>query len=178
MDKLYRDPIINVIDNGIKRDINISFENKCFRACLILIYSGMDTMAYLNCPFYKDRVNKTDFIEWTNKYMRFKGKIQVPGVDFYGARCAVLHNYGVVSDMSRKGECRMIGYVNDNSVPVLTKESLDDMIIISIRHLKEAFFSGIDKFLIEVFKDKKRSEVIEKRFNNLIHMLTPMELNE
>ena len=53
-----RDPIINVIHNGIKRGIRVALENNCLPAALILIYSGIDTMAYLNMPADQDDVHR------------------------------------------------------------------------------------------------------------------------
>jgi hypothetical protein len=50
MADLARDPIINVIHRGIKRPITLLLENECHPAAVILIYSGMDTMASLGMP--------------------------------------------------------------------------------------------------------------------------------
>ena len=67
MSDLTQDPIINAIHKGIKHDIDVVIENNCFRAAAILIYSAMDTMAFLNMPFGKMNVAGSDFIEWADR---------------------------------------------------------------------------------------------------------------
>jgi hypothetical protein len=116
MTDLSRDPIVNAIHNGIKRGIRISLENDCLGSAVILILCGIDAMAYLSVPASQEDVTRSDFVKWVERYMKFPCKEQLTGLDLYGARCAMLHNYGVASDLSRKGKCRQVGYM-DKSVP-------------------------------------------------------------
>jgi len=48
------DPLINAIYQGIKRDIQVAYDNECYRACLILIYCES-----LLISFRKDEDGKT-----------------------------------------------------------------------------------------------------------------------
>ena len=50
MNDLSRDPIINVVYNQIKKGISVALENECYASAVILIYSGIDAMAYLDMP--------------------------------------------------------------------------------------------------------------------------------
>lgn len=43
-----------------------------------------------------------------------------------------------------------------------------DLVIVSLRALASAFFEGIDRFVVDVFKDPKRRAVAEQRLNELI----------
>jgi len=165
------DPIVNAIQNGIKEDIELTFSHNRFRATIILIYSGMDTMAFLDMPAGQDNVKRTDFVCWSGRYMRFPCKDQITGEDFYGARCAMLHSYGVVSNMSREGKCRMIGYADQcvgevRYAPQISK----DLVLVSIRALKDAFFKGIDRFLVDAFADPARIPTLERRLQHLIQI--------
>src|SRR5437016_9238596 len=99
------DPIINVIHKGIRRGIQVTFENGCLGSCLILIYAAMDAMASLERPANVKSVRREDFIAWADKYIRFPCKEQLTGIDLYGARCALIHQYGIESDLSRGGDC-------------------------------------------------------------------------
>ncbi len=45
-----------VIDGGIKHPLRILIENRCFAAALVLIYSGMDMMAFSICRKEKQEV--------------------------------------------------------------------------------------------------------------------------
>ena len=171
MTDLQRDPIINAIQNGIKRDIEVALTNERYRAATILIYAGMDAMAFLNMPAGHTEVSRNDFIRWAERYIRFPCREQLTGADLYGARCAMLHAYGVVSRMSRAGECRMIGYMDQSLPQVRYNPSVaPDLVLVSISALKEAFFKGIDSFLVEAFADRGKAPIIEKRLQTFIHI--------
>ncbi|MEK6325475.1 MAG: hypothetical protein AABN33_27865 [Acidobacteriota bacterium] len=48
--------------------------------------------------------------------------------------------------------------------PVVDKE----LVLVSIPALADAFFRGIDAFLIDVFSDKTRAPIVETRVNKLV----------
>jgi hypothetical protein len=166
MNSVEKDPIINAIYGGIKRGIQVAIENECFDAAIILILSGMDSMAFLGMPSDQQDVKKDDFVKWADRYIRFPCDDQLTGLDLYGARCAMIHSYGVVSDLSRKGQCRMVAYM-DESVPEVRYNPAvtKDLVLVSVTALAEAFYNGIDRFLVDLFADKNRSEIAEKRLN-------------
>jgi hypothetical protein len=172
MPTLSEDPIINVVTNGIKRDINVALDNKCYRAAAILMLSAVDTMAFLTMPEAQDEVTRPDFISWAEKYIRFPGAEQLTGADLYGARCAMLHSYGVRSRMSRNGECRVLGYVDRSDPPVrFNPEVSREVVFVSLEGLRDALFAGIDRFLIDVYKDRNspQARLVDKRFDTLVH---------
>src|SRR5688500_7661235 len=103
MNDLNDDPIFNVIQNQIKRSIKVLIENACHGAALILIYSGMDTMAFLGMPDNQQEVKAPDFIAWATRYIKFSGKEQVTGLELYSARCGMLHTYSPYSKITRNG---------------------------------------------------------------------------
>lgn len=171
MTDLKRDPIINAIQNGIKRDIEVALTNERYRAATILIYAGMDAMAFLNMPASQTEVSRDDFIRWAERYVRFPCREQLTGADLYGARCAMLHAYGVVSRMSRAGNCRMIGYLDQSLPEVRYNPSVAaDLVLVSITALKEAFFRGLDDFLIDAFANKSKAPIIEERLRTFVHV--------
>jgi len=108
MTDLARDPIVNGIYNGIRRGVEVAVANECYGSAVVLIYSGIDSMAYLAMPVNRIDVRRKDFIDWAERYIRFPCKEQLTGADLYGARCAMLHTYSVYSKMSREGKCRII----------------------------------------------------------------------
>lgn len=170
MSDLRNDPIINVIQNGIKRGIRMALEMDCYSSAVILIYSGMDTMAFLNMPANQQDVTRHDFIEWAERYIQFPCKEQLSGLDLYGARCSMLHTYSAFSRLSREGRCRMIGYM-DQSIPevIYNLDAARDLVMVSIQGLAEAFFSGVDRFLIDLFANPDRARVAEEHFRLLVH---------
>ena len=150
-------------------------ENECYGSAVILIYSGIDTMAYLSMPDGREDVKGPDFIKWADGYISFPCKEQVTGLELYGARCGMVHTYSIASRLSRQGKCRQIGYV-DQSVPEVSYNPAisTDLVIVSISALAEAFFAGVDKFLVNSFADKDKAKTIEKRLQKLVHLL-PIE---
>lgn len=166
------DPIINVVHNGIKEGIRIALANKCYGSAVILILSAIDTMAYLSMPENQDDVQRNNFVEWVNKYIKFSCKEQITGLDLYGARCGMLHNYSTQSKLSREGKCRQIGYM-DKSIPevIYKPEISKELVMVSIEALADTFFKGIDQFLIDLFLDKNKSIIAEKRFDKIVHTL-------
>lgn len=172
MADLARDPVINAIHNGIRRGIEITVANGCHGSAVVLIYSGMNSMAYLAMPQDQTDVLGKDFIDWADRYIKFPCKNQLTGADLYGARCAMVHTYSVYSRMSREGKARLIGYM-DKSVPEVryNPEVNKQLVLVSVSALAEAFFQGTDKFLADAFSDKTRAPVIEARMKNLVQCL-------
>src|SRR5689334_17847090 len=110
------DPIQAAIYDGIKRSIKLCLDNNCFGAAVTLIYSGIDTMAALGMPETQENVGHRDYVAWCERYLKMPGNVPVTGIEWYAARCAVLHTHGVQSKLSRQGKARMIAYM-DRSVP-------------------------------------------------------------
>ncbi len=85
------DPFVNIIQDGILRDIEVAWSNECWRAVAILLFAGMDAMATLDMPEGQTEVKADDFISWADRYVIFNGPHQVRGIDLYASRCATLH---------------------------------------------------------------------------------------
>jgi hypothetical protein len=170
MADLTRDPIVNVVYNGIKRPIGLLLDSECFPAAVTLIYSGMDAMAFLSMPSKQNDVTGGDFIQWTERYIHFPCKEQLSGLDLYGARCSVLHAHGIKSRLSRQGKCRMVGYADYMVPEVYYRPKVStELVMVSIRGLAEAFFSGVDAFLIDLFSDSVKAALAEERLTWMHH---------
>ena len=165
---LENDAVTNSIYRGIKKGIEVAMAEKCYGSAIILIYSAMDTMACLDMPEGRTEVERADFVTWAERYIHFPCKEQLTGLDLYGARCATLHTYGAESKLSREGKCRVIAY-GDKGVPeVVPHRSSPQYVLVSVAALKDALFAGIDRFLIDVFKDSSKAKLVESR---LVHLL-------
>ena len=172
MAELARDPVINAINNGIRCGIAVALDGGAFGSAAILIYAGIDSMAFLAMPEEQEDVNRNDFIDWSDQYIRFPCEEQVSGLDLYGARCAMLHNYSVYSRMTRNGECRVIGYM-DNAIPAVqyNPNINTGLVLVSVTGLAEAFFQGIDTFLVDAFSNEARREILEQRLRRLVQCI-------
>jgi len=185
---LSEDHIINVIDNGFKRDITVLLENKCYRGALILIYSTIDAITFSSSP--KVKTDRHDFINWCETYLRIIGinerkeAYKLSGIDLYGARCSMVHTYGhmLESDLSKQGKCCIIGYMDGRvkQNPPTLKTSLISgqenlLVMVSVFDLSDALFKGINDFLIDLYgnkdKNKDRIHVFENKVKQYIHTL-------
>ncbi|MFC1932177.1 hypothetical protein ACFLXU_00900 [Chloroflexota bacterium] len=159
------DPLINAIYQGIKRDIQVTYDNECYRACLILIYCGIDAMAYLDMPVNQAEVHSSDFIQWVERYLSpnlKNGGTQVTGKELYIARCAVVHSYGVESPKTKSGSARAIGYMVGGGESIVSDATVTlNLILLRLETLRDAFFAAIDRFLIEGYADKQKQPILE-----------------
>src|SRR6185437_5506646 len=129
-----------VIENGIKRPIRLLMDAHCYPAAVILTYSGMDTMAFLNMPTNRSDVMRSDFIAWAERYVKIAVPDPPTGNDLYGTRCSVLHG-GAPSRFTREGRGRLIRH---------TVETATDANTVAIRELVSAFFAGVDQFVADL----------------------------
>ena len=163
------DPVVNVIQNQIKKSIRVALDNNCYGAALILLYSGIDMMASLTMPPSQQDVYAKDFVAWVDRYIRFPCEEQLRGDDLYGARCGVLHTYTPYSAKSRKGQSRLIAYA-DKMVPEVRYQPAinQDLVIVSVEGLVQAFFRGIDECLVNLFSSKETAQIAESRLQELM----------
>jgi hypothetical protein len=137
-----------------------------------LILSGIDSMAYLNMPESQTDVRKVDFIDWADRYIEFPCEEKLTGSDLYGARCAMLHSYGVVSKMSRDGKCRMVGYMSKAIPEVRFNPDVNkNLVLVSVPAFANAFYKGIDRFLINLFTNKEKAKIAEERLKWFVQEL-------
>jgi len=172
-----QDPIINVIHNSIRKGINVTLENECDASAVILMLSAIDAMAFLVIPESQQDVRAEDFITWADQYIRFPGKEQLTGADLYGARCAMLHSFGAQSRMSRNGQCRVILWMDKAVPPIIFRPEVQPgYVMVSIPALRDALFEGMDRFLVNLYKDpnSKEAKLADKRFQSFVHK-TPTE---
>ena len=160
--------ILSVI-NSIRRGIDVALQNNCLGSSVILILSAVDTMAYVSMPQAQQDVTRTDFMNWTDRYIRFPGTEQLTRADLYGARCAMLHSYGVRSRMSRQGDCRMVGYMDESSPPIRFDPKVSkELVLVSIPALKEALYQGMEQFLNDFYGQPETAKLADERFNTIV----------
>jgi len=164
-----RDPLTNIVFSGIKEPIRLLIENGYFFAALAMTYSGIDAMAYLGIPASKHEVKSPDFIAWCDQYLDFSCPNQPNGVEWWGARCGVLHTHSGTSSRSRSGQVRLIHYADRCEPPIMSDPDNDrGLVIVSIHHLVSAFFDGIDRYLVQLFADQEKALVAEERLQNML----------
>lgn len=169
------DSLINAIYQGIKRGIQVTYDNECYGACLILIYCGIDAMSYLDMPPSQEEVHTNDFIQWAERYLSPNLKnqaTQITGEELYSARCAVVHTYTVESRKTKSGSTRAIGYaVGGGQSIVWDAKVAPNLVLLWLEALRDAFFTAIDRFLTEGYADKQKQPILETRLRNLLNTI-------
>ena len=170
-----KDPIVNIIYRQIEDPIKLCLEHGHFSAGVKLIYAGIDTMAFLMMPATnskgkkREKVERDDFINWVEQYLHFEGDEQLSGLDVYGARCSMLHNHSIYSELSKLGKCRWVGYTDKMHPPVRFDPKIHkQLVMVSVPDLAEAFFSGVRECLIDLFSDLATNQIARQRLDDLV----------
>jgi hypothetical protein len=159
----------NALVGGMKRDIEVVMDNRCFRAALILIYAGLDAMACLDMPEKQEDVQRKDFISWVGRYVRFSCVEQISALELYAARCGMLHSYGVESRLTREGKARMIGYVDASEPEVIFHRAIEPrLVLLSIEGLRDAFFNGIATYFKDLVQNAEKRRIAAPRILKLV----------
>jgi hypothetical protein len=84
----------------------------------------------------------------------------------------MLHAFGAQSKMSRNGQCRVVLWM-DRAVPpiIFRPQRHPGYVMVSIAALKDALFEGMDRFLIDLYKqpNSKEAKLADKRFRSFVH---------
>src|SRR5690349_8468007 len=84
-------------------------------AAAVMVYVGIDVMAFLSMPAGQEKQGRADFISWVDAYLRAAAEstYQYDGRDVYGARCAMLHTYSIEADYHQQNpQVKKFGYHN------------------------------------------------------------------
>ena len=145
----------------LMESVGLCRKKKYYQSTLVLIYSGIDTMAWLNLPESLDPesgevvtrdVTGSDFIKWVDDFLLPSPGLQCNAIDLYGARCGLVHTHCAESSLSRKRSAREILYAyGDRGVEALQK-SIDSIgetsikVPVKIEFLVIAFVTAIVKY--------------------------------
>jgi len=176
----YFDALENNLDNVIK-SIEICLNAKLLISSLVLLYSGIDIVAWLNRSVSKERGNKKDFIRWVDDYLLPNTNIKCRAIDLYAARCAIVHSYSSSSKLSKDGEAKEIYYswgkANIKSLQNdIDKRSKKNVVAIHINDFLEAFKEGIEKFKLSIKKDKEIEKIVCDRANKYFFVNMPSDI--
>ncbi len=131
--------------------IQDSLDNKRIAPALLLLYSGIDTMAWLSREESHLDVLLNDFENWVENYLLPDAGLACNAIDLYGARCSIIHSYTAESRLSRLGQARRIFYAVGNKNAEELQEYIDaanypDTTALHVGDLFNAFRMGIERF--------------------------------
>lgn len=167
------------LDNIIK-SIELCLNAKLQISSLVLLYSGIDIVAWLNRPVSKKRATRKDFIRWVDDYLLPNTNIKYEAIDLYAARCAIVHSYSFSSRLSKEGEAKEIYYSWGKANIKSLQNDIDrrfkkSAIAIHINDFLEAFKEGIEKFKLSIKSDKEKEKIVCGRSNKYFFVNTPSD---
>lgn len=144
---------------------------------LLLLYAGIDIMAWLNRPKSHENVEPDDFIEWADRYLLPGTRLTCSALDLYGARCGLIHSYIAESRRSRRGEAKMIFYAWGTGRAEELQRKLDrsdiPAVAMHVEVLFDAFCTGIECFKQSLADDPERANLVYQRASKFF---SPMDL--
>lgn len=119
---------------------------------LMILYAGIDAMAWAGRPRGSPDVTRQNFIDWCERYLLPGTELGCNGADLYGARCSILHSSTPESRMSRGGDARELFYAwgtnsdEDLQADIRVVNPAATTIAVHIDDLLEAFAKGCNRF--------------------------------
>lgn len=145
----------------IKGGIEACRERKFGGSMMKLVYCGIDTMAYLSMPdglSPQEMVSKqkSHFIDWVKDYLGYL----YPGCKpeyLWEARNGLVHSHSTESKNVKSGNVPSVVYVYRSRSPVSVGVDPNDRkvkrIMLSMERLIQEFFTGMDRFILELLAD-------------------------
>lgn len=166
--ELYKAVIINCIVN----DIHVCLKNNAPTGAVLLTYCAIDAMAFLSMSLSKTKVSRTDYIAWVDKYLKTDKAqpYQYRGIDLYGARCGIAHNYGVESDLCREGKCKVFAYKPNSLKHFYDPVKHPEMVVLGVELFIRDFYDAVEKFLVDIEKDDELRRRVESRLPKLFRI--------
>jgi len=157
------------VSNMLKAS-RLCFEDECWEAGVILLYSLIDAMAWLWRDPSHDDVTGSDFKEWVDRYMLPAPGIYVSAEDLYGARCGLLHSLTGESKKHRELKARKVSYRRTLAegerwiVQIHMPETLESFSV-NVDVLAATITNGIQKFWDDMEANPELNErVLERVF--------------
>jgi hypothetical protein len=155
--------------------IDLCFEKRLITPTLALLYSGIDTMAWLGIPDNQGEVTRKDFIQWVGRYLLPDSGIPCSALDLYSARCGILHSMTGESRATRQGDAKEIYYAWGNHTAERLQQFVDlkgqPALVLQVDTLVRAFKSAVDKFVTASEQDPELNRRVDARrkkiFTNL-----------
>lgn len=89
--------------------VKLCLEKRLQLPALILIYSWIDIMGWLNCDDSAEK-SRTSFTRWVNEFLLPAKPLPCNADELWGARCGLIHRMSPSSDLSDRGKVRQIAY--------------------------------------------------------------------
>lgn len=131
---------------------------------LILLYSAIDTLAWLGTP--APQTTGAAFRQWVDQYVLAGSNLPCTSHDLYSARCGLLHTHTAESSSTATGAARQIWYwTGENSRKFLQYQAGNrtDVVLVRFADLVAAFLQGAERFWQDLAGDAVRRTPAEEK---------------
>lgn len=147
---------------SLSRGVEACLDDSLIGPALILIYSAIDTMGWLDShhPF----ATRRSFINWTERYLLTAKGLTCAAMDLYAARCGLLHTFTPNSQLSSDKKARRICYSwgksrgEDLQRSIDLANKVDEYVAVKVEELFAAWCEGVLIFTAELESDAEGSE--------------------
>lgn len=137
--------------------IDSCIERKVQLPTLILIYAGIDSIAWLGAEDPAGPVGER-FTTWIDRYLLAAKPLACSAADLYSARCGILHTLTADSKLISKGRAKHLAYAWGNANArdlqrVLDQTHPGECVVVHISELAEALRLGTARMFEEADRD-------------------------
>jgi hypothetical protein len=146
--------------------IRVCLDSSFADAALALLYSAIDTLAFLGAPASTQCSTKPDFIAWCDRYIvpSLGATGGTTGIDLYGARCGVLHTSSAASALGQQGKAREVWYQFEGRIGVnMMANTPQPALLLDMEILVSTFSKGSRAFLADLEGDQPRLATAQQR---------------
>jgi hypothetical protein len=161
--------------------IKVCLQSSLPESALTLIYSGIDTLGFLDAQAKQRWATEASFEQWAERYILpsltpITGATPTPltTTDLFGARCGILHTSSSSSQLGRKGGAREIWYeFRGKSGVNLAMNTSGSPLLVNVDQFATSFQTGSAQFLVDIQADKARFNRVIDRANQIFAWGTP-----
>jgi predicted DNA-binding protein (MmcQ/YjbR family) len=152
------------------RTIEFTLAENLWEPTLILIYSGIDAMAWLDRPAGQADVHGPDFQRWVDEYLLPDSGLTCTAADLYGARCGMLHSHTGESRKHRELQVKKVFYhrVWKDKPVALIQLKMNEKFLppsVNLDQLAWAFHQAITRFFTAVNADAAKEDLVSERID-------------
>ncbi len=138
-------------------------------SAMAMSFVCIDAMAFLGMPSTQTKQSSKDFIRWVDKYMKADSTqvYQYSGLDVYGARCAMIHQFGSEADFHQQNPtAKKFGYHDGGKHFV--NAGVDNLVLISMLSFTNDLVHALKDYVSEISQDSDLRLRVESRMPKIL----------
>ncbi len=167
---------------SLSRGVDACLDDSLIGPALILIYSAIDTVGWLDSG--RTFATRNSLINWTEQYLLTAKRLSCTAMDLYAARCGLLHTFTPNSQLSSDQKARRICYAWGESRAEDLQRTIDlarngnEYVAVKVEELFAAWCDGVLAFTTELESDAERNERVVTKARNFFSQMGTESVTE